>query len=95
MGPNTIVAMRIELFGVARARAGVAELEVEAETLADALRALAARCPGVVPDVVDRTDGTLAPAFLVSLNGERFVREPQTPLAKGDTLLLLGAQMGG
>ena len=85
--------MRIELFGVARQRAGTAAVEVEAETLAEALRALADRCPGVEPDVV--AGGRLSPAFLVSLNGESFVQEPQTPLGKGDTLLILGAQMGG
>lgn len=85
--------MRIELFGIARVRAGAGAVEIEAETLGAALRGLARRCPGVVPDVV--CDGALAATFLVSLNGERFVRGPQTTLGKGDTLLILGAQMGG
>jgi molybdopterin synthase sulfur carrier subunit len=85
--------MRIELFGIARARAGREALEVEATSLGDAIRALAGVCPGVVPEVV--ADGRLTDGYLASLNGERFVRDPALPLAKGDTILILGAQAGG
>jgi molybdopterin-guanine dinucleotide biosynthesis protein A len=85
--------VRVELFGIARARAGAAAAEVEAGTLAEALRALAARFPGLEPDVL--AGGTLTEHYVVSLNGERFVRDPGTPLHPGDVLLLLGAQAGG
>lgn len=85
--------MRIELFGIARARAGREALEVEAGSLGDAIRALASACPGVVPEVV--LDGRLTDGYLASLNGDRFVRDPGLALAKGDTLLILGAQAGG
>jgi molybdopterin converting factor small subunit len=37
----------IKLFGVPRLRAGTARLEVEAETLAEALRALGEACPAL------------------------------------------------
>lgn len=85
--------MRIELFGIARARAGREALEVEAKSLGDAIRALARECPGVVPEVVE--GGRLTDGYLASLNGDRFVADPALKLATKDTLLILGAQAGG
>ena len=85
--------MRIELFGIARARAGREAIEVEAKVLGDAIRALARECPGVVPEIVE--DGRLTGGYLASLNGDRFVADPALKLARGDTLLILGAQAGG
>jgi len=85
--------MRIELFGIARVRAGRETLEVEARSLGDAVRALARECPGVVPEVVE--GGRLADGFLASLNGIRFVADPALALEKDDTILILGAQAGG
>ena len=85
--------MRIELFGIARARGGVSLVEIEAGTVEEALRELAQACPGLVPDVV--SDGRLTEHFLASLNGELFVSDPTRALAANDTLLILGAQAGG
>jgi len=85
--------MRIELFGIARARAGTDVVDVDAASLGDAIRALAEACPGLVPEVV--REGRVTDGFLVSMNGERFVTDPETPLRADDALLLLGAQMGG
>lgn len=85
--------MRIELFGIARARAGREAVEVDARSLGDALLALARECPGVVPEVV--VDGRLTDGYIASLNGDRFVADPALALAEGDTLLILGAQAGG
>lgn len=86
--------MRIELFGIARARAGREAVDVEAESLGEAIRALAAACPGLEPDVVTG-DGRLTDSFLASLNGAVFVRDEATPLDPEDKLLILGAQSGG
>lgn len=85
--------MRIELFGIARARAGRDAVDVEAESLGAAIRALAEACPGLVPEVV--AGGRLAEGFLANLNGERFVADASLPLARADTLLIVGAQAGG
>lgn len=85
--------MIVELFGIARARAGRERVELAAASLGEAVRALAEACPGLVPEVID--DGALTSAFLASLNGERFVSGPETPLEEGDVLLILGAQAGG
>lgn len=85
--------MRVEFFGVARARAGAEAVEVEASTLGAALAEAAAACPGLVPDVV--RDGRLSEHFVASLNGDRFVSDLALELGPRDTLLVLGAQAGG
>ena len=85
--------MRIELFGIARARAERDVIEVTATNLRDAVRGLAQACPGLVPEVID--DESLTSRFLASLNGERFITDLDTELREEDTLLILGAQMGG
>jgi molybdopterin converting factor small subunit len=86
--------VNVELFGIARARAGVERVAVDAATLGDALRAAASACPGLVPEVIS-ADGRLTENFLASLNGERFVSDPALALADDDTLLVLGAHAGG
>lgn len=86
--------MRIELYGIARSRAGVASVELEARNLADALRALVEACPGLREEVV-LADGALSRHFVASLNGERFVSDPATPIRSADALLILGSQAGG
>jgi len=87
------VALRIELFGIARARAGVESVLVEAGRLDAALLALSAACPGLEPEVL--AEGRLRDGFLVSLNGERFITDPSTRVEPGDSLVILGAQGGG
>lgn len=83
----------IELFGVPRARAGVRELRAPAETVSEALVEAIKQCPNLA-DVL-RTDGSVAPQFLVSLDGRRFVTDVSQRLQDGDRLLLLSADAGG
>ncbi len=83
----------IELFGMPRARAGVRELVVPATTVGEALAELIAKCPQL-SDVVN-ADGGLAPQYLLSLDGKRFVSDVSQPLRPGDRLLLLSADAGG
>ena len=83
----------IELFGIARARAGVAEVTVEAETLRDALRALELEHPVLAESIL--RDGDTSPGWLVSLNGAEFLADPETRLPEGARLLLVSAQAGG
>ena len=68
-------------------------VEGEAFDLEQAIRTLAAACPGLVPDVI--VQGRLRENFLVSLNGDHFVDDVTTALAEDDTLIILGAQAGG
>ena len=84
--------MRVELLGVPRERAGVAELEVEAATLGELLRTLAVRYPSFGELIIaDR----LQPSLVANLNGDRFVSDPRTPLAESDAVLILSADAGG
>jgi sulfur-carrier protein len=82
----------VEFFGVPRLRAGRAELAVEARTVAAALAAVERACPRLEGLV---RAGRLAPHYLLSVNGERFVTGLEEPLRPGTRLLLLSADAGG
>jgi molybdopterin converting factor small subunit len=83
----------IELFGVPRLRAGLPLVRLEAVDVGSALRGLASICPRLDGSVL--LDGQVHPAYKLSLNGDRFVTEPETRLSEGDVLLLLAADVGG
>jgi molybdopterin converting factor small subunit len=84
--------MHVEFLGVTRERAGVAELDVQAETLGRLLGTLAARMPALGELIaVDR----LHPSLAANLNGDRFISDPETPLGKDDRVLILSADAGG
>ena len=85
--------IEIEFYGVPRLRAGTNRLRLEASSVGQALRELAVACPGLRESVLP--DGRIQPAYKLSLNGECFVSDPQTPLSEGDVLLLLSADVGG
>ncbi|MCI0460324.1 MAG: MoaD/ThiS family protein [Gemmataceae bacterium] len=83
----------VEFFGIPRQRAGTAEVSVEARTVAELLPAVERACPGLKGLV--GADGRLAPQYLLSVEGERFVTDSGQPLAPGTRVLLLSADAGG
>lgn len=83
----------IELYGVARLRAGRAAIEVVARSLSEALAALGVACPALDPLIV--AGGRLAPGWLVALNGAQITADPETPLGEGDVVVLVSADAGG
>ncbi len=84
--------MLVEFLGVSRERAGIAELDVEADTLGQLLGTLAVRTPGLAELInVDR----LHPSLAASLNGDRFISDPHTRLCADDRVLILSADVGG
>jgi molybdopterin converting factor small subunit len=87
----------IELFGVARLRAGrsLVTIDCGVSTLAGALAALADTCPALDGPVVVRARGAVCEGYRVSLNADRFLDNPETPLSDGDALLLISADTGG
>ena len=85
--------MRVELYGIARARAGREAVEVRAGERGVGLARVGEACPGLAPEVVD--GARLSAGYLASLNGERFVEDTSDELAESDTLVILGAQAGG
>ena len=84
--------MQVEFYGVPRARAGTASLEVQAETLGGLLRTLTARIPAFASFM---DSDRLLPSFVANLNGDRFVSDPSTPLRENDCVLILSADAGG
>jgi molybdopterin converting factor small subunit len=86
------VDMRVELLGVPRERAGVAELELQADTLGQLLTALVDRFPEL--DELITAEG-FEPSVVANLNGDRFVRDPHTRLEESDSVLILCADAGG
>lgn len=84
--------MRVELLGIPRERAGVGELELEADTLGQLLVALAVRFPSLGELI---TADRLQPSVVANLNGDRFVSDPGTELKEGDSVLILSADAGG
>jgi molybdopterin converting factor small subunit len=84
--------MNVEFFGVPRQRAGVSQIEVQADTLGQLLGTLVARFPSLGQLM---NANQLHPSFAVNLNGERFVSDPGTPLGKNDCVLILSADAGG
>jgi molybdopterin converting factor small subunit len=83
----------VELLGLARHRAGRAEVIVAGRTVADLLRAVVRACPGL--GGILQEDGRVSRQYLVSLDGERFIADPGVDVPAGGRLLILGADPGG
>jgi molybdopterin converting factor small subunit len=83
----------IELFGVPRLRARTGSVRLEATSLATALGRLGQACPALAGTVI--AGESVHPAYRVCLNGDQFVSDPATPLADGDVLLVMAADVGG
>ena len=84
--------MQVEFFGLPRERARVARLSVQAQTLGELWERLAQQIPSLGSLVAAQTH---APVVVANLNGDRFVSDPQTPLADTDCVLILSADAGG
>jgi molybdopterin converting factor small subunit len=84
--------MYVEFFGIPRERVGISELRVQANTLAELFRTLAAQLPAFNELL---TPNGLHPSIAASLNGGEFVSDPRTILTEDDHLLILSADAGG
>ncbi len=87
------MSVTVELFGIPHRRAGVAATTAEGSRLGDVLADLARRFPDLAASCLDC--GRLRPGYLASLNGGRFVTDPDTAVDPGDCLLILSADAGG
>ena len=84
--------MRVEFLGIPRERAGVPEVEIEAETLGQLLGTLAIRFPDLRELITERG---LHPSVAANLNGDEFVSDPNRLLGADDHVILLSADAGG
>jgi molybdopterin converting factor small subunit len=83
----------VELFGIPRARAGTSKTSAVGSTLGEVLADLASRFPPLAETCIDGR--SLRAGYIVNLSAQRFVTLPDTPLAEGDTVLLLSLDAGG
>ena len=83
----------VELFGIPRARAGIAQTLAVGSNLGDVLADLGSRFPELAETCIDGR--TLRAGYIANLGAEQFVTAPETPLSEGDTLLLLSLDAGG
>lgn len=84
--------MYVEFLGIPRERTGVSELELEADTLGQAVAALASRFPQLQELMAD---GRFHSSVAISLNTDCFISDPATRLESDDRLLILSADAGG
>jgi sulfur-carrier protein len=91
------MAIRVEFFGIARERAGESELTLELQpsqlSLGDVLKQVALRMPKLGQELI--AGGGLHLSLTANIDGTRFVRDPQTIICDGQTLLILSADAGG
>jgi molybdopterin converting factor small subunit len=84
--------MHVEFLGIARERTGVTEVELEADSLGEALDLLVWRFPSFA---VLMDDGGLHPSVVANLNADVFIHHRDTPLTRADRLLILSSDAGG
>jgi molybdopterin converting factor small subunit len=84
--------MHVEFLGIPRERAGVSEVEIEAETLGQLLGTLALQFPDLRELM---TECGLHPSVAANLNGDTFVTDPGTSFSADDRLILLSSDAGG
>jgi molybdopterin converting factor small subunit len=90
---SSMTDIRIELFGVPRQRAGVAQTTAAGAQLGEVLADLARRFPELAKTCFPH--GRLQAGYLASVNGARFVTDPATVVQAGDRLIILSADAGG
>jgi molybdopterin converting factor small subunit len=89
-------SIRVEFYGLARQRAETAETLIAAcdpITLASLWQALLVRFPrlaeagaaSALPDTIYR----------INLDGQQFVTHPETPISRGQCVLIMSADAGG
>lgn len=83
----------VELFGIPRARAGVAKTTATGSCLGEVLADLSDRYPELATTCIEGR--RLRAGYTANLRGECFVTDPETQIQEGDTLLLLALDAGG
>ncbi|MEI8021642.1 MAG: MoaD/ThiS family protein [Schlesneria sp.] len=87
------VTVKVELFGIPRARAGIAQTTSAGHDLGDVISDMASRFPELAISCIQGRH--LKPGFTANLSGHRFVTDPDTLLSDGDSVLILSLDAGG
>ena len=92
------VMVCVELFGHARAVAGVRRLELELPPLSgasDLSTALADALPSLLSVALESDGSSLLTSYTANLNGLAFMDNYPIPISPGDTIYLFSSQAGG
>ena len=92
------VLVRVELFGHARAIAGVRDVQVALPPqsgASDLAAALAAVLPSLLSIAIEDDGSRLLPSYTANLNGLAFISHDPIPISPGDTIFLFSSQAGG
>ena len=91
------MAIRVELYGIPRQRAGTELLHVAAESAGISLAQILTDLENQAPELAAACfqQGTLRNGYLASIDGKTFVTDPQTVVLPGQSLLLFSADAGG
>ncbi len=88
-----MMPIRVEFYGIPRARAGVAETTATGTRLGDVLADLEFRFPGLADGCIE--NGRLRPGFMANLDGRGFTTDPDCDLSGLESVLILSADAGG
>ncbi len=87
------MSVKVEFFGIPRARAGVTETTAGGHTIGDVLEELARRFPQLAQTCIEGRN--LKTGYTLNLTGNCFLTDPEVPLSDGDVLLFLSLDAGG
>lgn len=91
------MAIVVEFFGIPRARTGVKQIQVlagcDSASISEVLAEVANQYPDFGTSCV--SEGKLLGGFVASINGDQFIRDEETRVASGQSLLILSADAGG
>jgi len=87
------MSVRVEFYGIARRRAGVESMDVDAACLSEMVDRLTACLPQLAESCFDGQ--RLRSGYLANINGRNFTSDPDAPLKDGDCVMILSADAGG
>ena len=91
-----LVRIRVEFYGIVRARAGVATAVVRLPSSDATIGALIESLGNQFAELTECFDGQrLRAGFTASINGERFVTSPDTTVRHDEIVLIMSADAGG
>lgn len=88
-----VTQVRVEFFGIPRARAGVSETLAEGDSLGELVLELSQRFPKLGESCFDGPQ--FRPGYTANLSGDKFTTDPAAPLRENDSILILSLDAGG
>jgi len=91
-----LVRIRVEFYGIVRARAGVADVVVQLPASQATVGALIQLLGGQFPELSECFEGRrVRKGFTANIDGERFVTSPDAVVREGEVVLIMSADAGG